>query len=464
VARILFVAYYFAPENTSGTHRSLHFARALMDAGHEVFVIAGPQPSPAHTDAGLNDVFPWPDRVQRVEMLPSLGSMYMSWKQRRRPAATTPATGSTASREGATPANASKGMVGFLRHHLRVWDALPDHQRAWLQPAVRAGLELGRRMGADAVFASGPPWTGVMAGHRIARALGVPFIADFRDPWSTGSGEKTRHEAEWAQRRAERWEAGVLADATLVSFNSPRLASFTARQSRLGDRARVILNGSDVARQRVAVPVPTSSPLSFRHFGSLYAGRTVWPLVRALDELISEGLATPDEVRVELIGDGQPGGPQREQLLATRVPVIFTGQMKFTEAARRMSEPSVLISTQTEEHVNLIPTKLYDYLCTGNHIIVLSPHASASWDVAGGFARCHRLDLEPTDRNRATLKEMIEAWRRGALFQEASVKDTHSLGKPQLGADFVRLIESVIGETRPSGRTMTGVGETAPTT
>ena len=32
MASILFVAYHFAPENTSGTHRSLHFARALVDA------------------------------------------------------------------------------------------------------------------------------------------------------------------------------------------------------------------------------------------------------------------------------------------------------------------------------------------------------------------------------------------------------------------------------------------------
>ncbi len=457
MATILFVAYHFAPENTSGTHRSLHFARALVDAGHNVSVIAGPQPPSSHADLGLNAVFPWPDHVYRVSTPPSLGSVYMRWKQRHGSTSVQPASAAPASADDASPARGG-GMSGWLRHHLRVWDALPDHQRAWLQPAVRAGLALGRRIGAEAVFASGPPWTGVMAGHRIARMLGVPFVADFRDPWSTGSGEATRHAADWAQRRAEGWEAEVLSDATLVSFNSPRLASFTTRQSRLGTRARVILNGSDVPRQPAPLPVPTTAPLSFRHFGSLYAGRTVWPLVHALDELIGAGVATADELHVELIGDGQPAGPQREQLLETRVRVTFTPQLKFTEAARRMGEPSVLISTQTEEHVNLIPTKLYDYLCTGNHVIVLSPHESASWDVAGGFPRCHRLDLEPTERNRAVVAGLVEAWRRGTLRREASADDTASLSKPQLGAEFVRLIESVVGVLTDPERTV-GAGE-----
>ncbi len=36
---ILMVAYHFAPENVSGTHRSLHFAKSLHEAGHRVLVL-----------------------------------------------------------------------------------------------------------------------------------------------------------------------------------------------------------------------------------------------------------------------------------------------------------------------------------------------------------------------------------------------------------------------------------------
>jgi hypothetical protein len=130
--------------------------------------------------------------------------------------------------------------------------------------------------------------------------------------------------------------------------------------------------------------------------------------------------------------------------------VRFTPQVKFTEAVARMSEPCVLVSVQTEQHANLIPTKLFDYLCTGNPVLVLSPDASASWDVARKYSRCHRLDLEPTEHNRKVLGRLFDLWRAGCLRQEASVVDTACLSKQPIGEQFVRLVEDTIAATSKS--------------
>lgn len=441
MASILFVAFHFAPENTSGTHRSLHFARALVDAGHEVTVLAGPRPPEERSDRGLDRTFPWPDKVHRVEMARSLGSLYVQMKTRlapRRPRSlgTMPAIGTADSREPA-------GLAARVRQHVRAWDALPDHVGAWLRPATRAGRTLGRRVGADVVIASGPPWTGVMVGHRVARSLGIPFVADFRDPWSTGSGETDRAATDWAQHLVERWEATVLRDAAVVCFNSPRLAALTGERSHLGDRARVILNGSDAPRQATAALISSTGPLRFSHFGSLYAGRSVASLVRALDALIERNVIERDAVQVDLVGDNEYA-QKNPELIASRVPIRFTPHLKFTEATRRMAEPGVLVCVQTEQHANLIPTKLFDYLCTGNPVVVISPEASASWDVAGSFARSYRLDLEDTEHNRETLAALICAWKRNELHR-VTAEDTEGWRKEPLGTEFVRVVEDVIG-------------------
>lgn len=442
MASILFVAFHFAPENTSGTHRSLHFARALVDAGHEVTVLAGPRPPEDRSDPGLDRAFPWPDRVHRVELARSLGSLYVQMKTRlvprpRRSLGTTAATGAAV--EGKEP----PGLAARLRQHVRAWDALPDHVGAWLRPATRAGRALGRRVGADVVIASGPPWTGVMVGHRVARSLGLPFVADFRDPWSTGSGETDRAATDWAQHRVEGWEATVLREAAVVCFNSPRLAALTGDLSHLGDRARVILNGSDAPRQGTPALIPKTTPLRFSHFGSLYAGRSVASLVRALDALIERNLIERDDVEVELVGDNE-SARQNPELSDSPVPIRFTPHLTFTEATKRMADPGVLVCVQTAQHANLIPTKLFDYLCTGNPVVVISPEASASWDVAAGFARSYRLDLEDTERNRETLASLICAWKRGELCR-VTAEDTEGWRKEPLGAEFVRVVEDTIG-------------------
>jgi len=454
MASILFVAYHFAPENVSGTHRSLHFARALVDAGHSVSVLAGPPPSAARSDPGLQRVFPWVDRVHRVATPTSIGSLYMRWKARRALGGVTQTAVVSAPRNGGSVRKPGwlDNAVAQVRRHLSVWDVLPDPYRPWTSAALRAGTALGRRINADVVIASGPPWTGVRVGHRIARRLGVPFISDFRDPWSSGSGATWRADTEWAQRRVERWEATVLRDSSLVCFNSPRVASTAAAITPLGDRVRVILNGSDVPRQKSPSVVPNTSPLRLRHIGSLYHGRSVVPLVRALDQLIAAGDLAPEEILLELIGDMEPSAGYAG-IGDTKVPLHFSPHVPFTEVAKRMGEPCVLVMVQTELYANQIPTKLFDYLCTGNTVLVLAPRSSAGWDVASQFPRCLHIDLEVTQRNREIIRELIAAWRRGELRQEASADDTRHLGKQVIGAEFVRLVEDVIARRRhASGR------------
>ncbi|HKW12194.1 MAG TPA: glycosyltransferase, partial [Gemmatimonadaceae bacterium] len=364
------------------------------------------------------------------------------------------------------PDGARRGLLGRAiaeaRRHLRVWDVTPDPYRSWMRAAIRAGRALGRRTRADVVIASGPPWTGVLVGHRIARTIGVPFIADFRDPWSSGSGATWRAETDWAQRRVERWEATVLGESAVVCFNSPRVASTATSITPLGDRVRVILNGSDVSRQNAPTVVPNAAPLRFRHIGSLYHGRSVVSLIRALEELIAAGKLQPEEVLVELIGHKEPAAG-RAGIGETRVPVEFIPHLRFSEVSKRMAEPGVLVAVQTELFANQIPTKLFDYLCTGNPIFVLGPRSSADWDLASQFGRCHHLDLNVTDHNRATVERIIDQWRRGELLQEASAEDTRHLAKQPIGAEFVRLVEDVVagshratggsrgGEERPAG-------------
>ena len=451
MASILFVAYHFAPENVSGTHRSLHFARALADAGHSVVVLAGPEPAPDRVDAALSRVFPWHDRVHRVETPGSIGSWYMTWKTRRRHAPNVSVdVPASPKASGSRSSPLRRGLAG-IRRHLRVWDVLPDPYRPWTRAAVRSGRAVGRQMKADVVIASGPPWTGVRVGHQIARDLGVPFISDFRDPWSSGSGATWRAETDWAQRRVERWEATVLAESAVICFNSPRVASTAASITPLGNRTRVILNGSDVARQERAAPVPNDVPLRFCHIGSLYHGRSVVPLIRALDELIAQGKLQPREVLVELIGDKEPGAG-RAGIGDTRVPLEFTPHLPFSEVSERMRQPCVLVAVQTELYANQIPTKVFDYLCTGNPILMLSPHASAGWDLASQFRRAHHLDLTVTERNREEVEQIIARWRRGELIQEASAEDTCHLAKKPIGDEFVRLVEEVIGSDTSGGQ------------
>src|SRR5438477_571224 len=74
-----------------------------------------------------------------------------------------------------------------------------DDRRA----AVPAGVEAGRAAGVRAVVSTSQPIAAHEAGMAVAEALGVPWVADFRDPMTEAPGRS------WPTRphyRAERRE------------------------------------------------------------------------------------------------------------------------------------------------------------------------------------------------------------------------------------------------------------------
>jgi hypothetical protein len=443
---VLFVAYHFAPENAAGTHRSLHFARSLHDNGYRVHVVSAPEGYARTTDPGLSNVFPFPDRIVRVGYGLTLGGLYLRLKRRiPRPPAGEPRTERAPAASGGT-IRKDGNLLARLRMHLSAWDALPDQQRAWFGPAVRAGLELGRRERIDAVFASAPPWTGLRVAAKLSRKLRTPLIVDFRDPWTARTGRQTRYAADWCHKIAETWEKRVLERASLALFNSPQVMQAAQDHYETLETGRVLTipNGSDAPRREVESPIPPSPPLHFRHFGTLYLGRSVTPLVRALQRLVERGVIEAGDVSVDLFGRVPEESKRLASLSSNPIHVETRTRLPYSDALALMMEPAILVVSQPAIVSRQIPTKLYDYLCTGNPVLVIAPERSAVWSLARTFPGCWRIEHADTEENTEALGSLLERWRSGCLVQRRTVEDTASLTKAALGEVFVSAIQELL--------------------
>ncbi|UCF19796.1 MAG: glycosyltransferase [Gemmatimonadota bacterium] len=448
--RILMVAYHFAPDNASGTHRSLHFARALHEHGHDVHVVTAPLQALRTTDPSLNDIFPYPDRIHRSDFRRTLGEIYLATRRRG-------AAGAGTSRPQGTPSPQEERVhdvepkhspLTLLRRTVAAWDALPDHQRGWYRSAVRVGRQLARTRKIDAVFASGPPWTGILVAARLSRGLGCPLVVDFRDPWTGNTGRQTPYDFEWCHWIAKRWEKSVLRRASLALFNSPAIMERAVKSyGEVGRRpVRAILNGSDAPRREHASGIPPHAEIRFSHFGNLYRGRSVMPLINGIESLVEKGVVKPREVAIELIGRR---AEEVESLCASPPDGILiraTSTLPFHEAVSQMMEPSVLLVAQPPNLSVQIPTKLYDYLCTGNPVVVMASEDSATWRVASRFPRCRRVDYSDGRYNAAILADLVQSWKAGALEQERTVDDTAALTKARISEEFVEAIEELLDD------------------
>lgn len=311
------------------------------------------------------------------------------------------------------------------------YESFPDIHRGWLKPALRAGRRLVEKSHFDVIVATGPPWTALRVGARLAEASDARFVADFRDPWSSGTGASR---ASFGSLLAGRFESKVLKAADLVLFNSGALAA--ASEPKLRARVVTVLNGSEMPRNKDRQVFLPERQLIFRHFGTLYGDRSLRPLLEALDTSEwPDGLSPIVEQFGSVSGSDLLGA---HGMCAQSSPAV-----PFSQVVEEMNRAAILVVVQPDRFRHQIPTKTYDYLCTGNPILVLSSKQSSVWSLAKGFERCVRADpTNPAELSRV-VRNLQKLWQAGALMKVPADADTDWLRKSTLNTAFVAEIERV---------------------
>lgn len=345
--RVLFLAYLFPPIANSGTQRPLKFAKYLLEHGWAPTVLTAAAFHGHATDPELLADVPAEVDVVRVPML-------------------------------------SEGIAGALRRGLgnrlggRLGDALawrlreryrsPDLFALWRPAVTREALRIFHRTGFDAIYATGAPWTSLLAGRDIATATGRPLIADFRDLWAGEHlfrAERPPHDEELALERqvVERAHTVVTASATMTRCLS-------AAHPHVDDRKFVTIhNGFDAADLR---PRPVRE--AGQTFRIVFAG--VWKegynpseLYDSLDWLRRSQPHILDGV--EVTAAGFPPGEARRRGLGAIIKEV--GIVGHREAVALMQSADVLYLSHVDpDRQWVVPGKLYEYLASGSPVMALT--------------------------------------------------------------------------------------------
>src|SRR5262249_14601909 len=90
----------------------------------------------------------------------------------------------------------------------------------WLPSALLACTPAIREQRPDGLLTSGPPHSVHALGLFLKRSYGLPWLADFRDPW-VGGGKSAKRLS--SRRRWEAgWEKAVMRGADVIIANAPR--------------------------------------------------------------------------------------------------------------------------------------------------------------------------------------------------------------------------------------------------
>ena len=160
--KVLIVSFWFPPSNVAGAVRIGKLARYLHLRGHDLRVLT--------TDIGV-------DRSLPLE-IPSERVIYTDYRRREDRLAhfvqsfwqhAAAASGTGGERSSGEVAARGKSLREWLQRQHTGFTNIPDSRRGWIKIAVPAGRRLIEKWKPDTIFASTPPFTGLIVADRLSR-------------------------------------------------------------------------------------------------------------------------------------------------------------------------------------------------------------------------------------------------------------------------------------------------------
>jgi glycosyltransferase involved in cell wall biosynthesis len=371
--QILIIAHAFSPSSAVGASRIRHLCRYLPEFDVQPIVLT--VQSRFHEEIEAVSV-PSKIRVVRTVQSGTFLDWYARWRARRSPSALVEDT------VAAGGSDAKESWIPTLRQQLLCLLQIPDRNRGWHSPAIRTASHLMEGGDFDAVFSTAPPYTAHLIGRALRKKFSIPWIADFRDPWSNNE-ISVNSSPQWYRTLSARMEASCVHTADLVISNTDwQTRDMCHRYSELSRQKFVTLtNGFDDFEPPANRRLNKHRPIVCLHLGDIYRGRRIDTFCAALSILIKERRLEPGAVRVLFVGNTDP-----TQINACRDvagELINSGVIEFrkrvekNEANRLLWEADLLLVFQGRYRAQ-VPLKFYEYLATGKPVFAVAQPGALS--------------------------------------------------------------------------------------
>lgn len=407
--KALIVTYYWPPGGGGGVQRVAKFCKYMPRNGWEPVVLTVRNGNFPHYDPSLERDVADVAKVHYARTLEPHALYNMLCRKPRY-------TGSeehTAARPGRSPEWMRK-----LGEYVRLNLFVPDSRIGWLRPACSMGADIIAREKPDIIFSSAPPYTAHLVAGKLHKRFGLPWVADFRDPWFENLAYNTVPRLRLVQAVTRRLEAGVLARAERVLTVGDRLQKLLQSKMPPAKRAKVsvITNGYD-SDDIVTRKHDDSGQFDLSFFGTLYSNGFPTALLQAVRLLAEEDGDFARDYAIRLTGHVPQDVAARMVELVPAAKVHLQRYIPHDNMLELLYRPQVLLLVVNDVPRSelIITGKIFDYLPTGNPIVGLGPCDGDAAAVIRRTGAGQMFDHADIDGIKACIKARYADWRAGRL-------------------------------------------------
>jgi glycosyltransferase involved in cell wall biosynthesis len=363
--RVLIISYYWPPSGGIGVLRNLKFVKYLHFFGWEPIVYIPKNAQYPYLDNNnFNDV---PKDLTIISQ--PIIEPYSLFKLVTGKSKNIPLNNPVAVRNDKLKATDKLGI--WLRGNFFI----PDARMLWIKPSVKFLLRFLKDYKIDAIFTDGPPHTNTRIGSLLKSKTGIPWLADFQDPWTQVDYLQRFKLTKWAWKRHEAMEQFTFKMADKITSASPRSAK--QLQDIGANDVSCIYYGYDEddfknAKQNKNVK------FNITHAGLLGIDRKPDGLFEALQFLKKKYPSFNSTLEITLVGQVDYEVLQTFKSFGLQKNLNQLGTISRKNVIDIILNSWVLLLciNKAENADGRIPAKIFEYIRTGNPILALGPSDS----------------------------------------------------------------------------------------
>lgn len=373
--QVLMAAYYFPPLAGSGVFRSLRFAKCLPFYGWQPTVISTDRPPNGwnFTDQSMVSEIPEGMEVIRIP------------------------DGISTGRETSLNSDRVQAILSFLRSVLRFSPkadrifsqasqshdgivqllTFPCGALSWAYDTVQyieKNMDLSQF---EVVYTTSGPASAHLIGFYLKQKYGIPWVADYRDPWTFNAYGAAYNSSNTGQRLLFELESVLLHQADCNLTVEASLTREYARNFGLSaEKIISITNGYDEENfADLNIPAHTDR-FTINYSGLLYSGhRSIEPVLKAIQQLHEKKAVELSDIRFRVVGNAVQKNVVAAQRYGLSDVLIQTGYLSHRAALQSNMDSNLLLLLigEGDNLKSFYSAKIFEYLRSGRPILAIAP-------------------------------------------------------------------------------------------
>ena len=299
----------------------------------------------------------------------------------------------------------------------------PDAKSGWINPAIRLGRKLVKENNYDLIMSTSPPVSAHVIAKKLSQEFGIPWVADFRDFWTSYKAEKYFFDSDGKREKARQFLDETKNSAKSIVAVNESVAKYVGAKS-------VITNCYDSNLAKLWKQPRNKDRFTIGVFGTISELTPIHPLEAVLQSVKKNDPAIYSHIQVLWVGQTDEEFHKNElEKIGLNEIFDFKGFQPRAKAIELLSEAAMFYLGVSGLGFGLTTNRIFTLLSSGRPILAYTETGSEFNRIMSNSANSFLFNDFKIEEAAIFLSKTVKQYLNGDLpvdIEPASVREFSS--------------------------------------